>query len=411
MNDSPNFSGPKETPATLALPPGAARDNAVAQQRTRNRKTARPQGKAGGPVKGRSGKGKKSDAKPEAQTASPPPETEKHPASPASGNRCAKKNGRKNRRQPERETQALIYAGPDFSSTIFTMLALPQGRPENKKKAKQAEKPKKEAAKKPSNRMFISILPGEQVEVAIEENKILLEYYLDMLHQSKLKGNIYKGIIQNIDVNLQAAFVDFGIGKNGFLQIAEIHPEYWNGLGDSSEQKKFPPIQKILKVGQEVLVQVVKEPAGNKGAFLTTWLSLAGRFLVLTPGQEQIGVSRKVSDPQERTRLREMMNGLDPGKGFGVIVRTVGDGATKTTLKNDLQYLKRLWREIRKKATDLPAPALLYQEPALSERSIRDYLTEDVGEIWIDDEKEAENVRAMATLLYPRKKKSHPCSY
>ncbi|MBD5642262.1 MAG: Rne/Rng family ribonuclease [Desulfovibrio sp.] len=252
--------------------------------------------------------------------------------------------------------------------------------------------------------MFISVLQGEQVEVGLAEGGALLEYYLDMLHQSKIKGNIYKGVVHNIDPNLQAAFVDYGSGKNGFLQIDQIHPEYWQNPLEPGSDRKFPPIQKILKTGQELLVQVVKEPAGSKGAFLTTWLSLAGRFLVLTPGQEQIGVSRKVTEPEERTRLREMMSGIDPGNGFGVIVRTVGEGATKTTLKNDLQYLKRLWKEIRKRATEVSAPALIHQEPGLPERAVRDYLTEDVSEIWVDDPHEAEHVRAMASLLFPRKK-------
>lgn len=252
-------------------------------------------------------------------------------------------------------------------------------------------------------RMFISVLPGEQVEVALTEDGQLLEYYLDMLHQRKIKGNIYKGVIHNIDTNLQAAFVSYGAGKNGFLQIDEIHPEYWLTHHEPAKGKKFPPIQKVLKAGQEVLVQVVKEPTGSKGAFLTTWLSLAGRFLVLTPGQEQIGVSRKVDDDDERSRLREMMNGIDPGQGLGVIVRTVSAGTTKTTLKTDLQYLKRVWRDIRKKATEVTAPALIYQEPGLSERAVRDYLTEDVGEIWVDNEDVAQSIRETVNLLFPRK--------
>ncbi|OXS28015.1 MAG: ribonuclease [Desulfovibrio sp. MES5] len=251
--------------------------------------------------------------------------------------------------------------------------------------------------------MFISVLPGEQVEVALTEDGQLLEYYLDMLHQRKIKGNIYKGVIHNIDTNLQAAFVSYGAGKNGFLQIDEIHPEYWLTHHEPAKGKKFPPIQKVLKAGQEVLVQVVKEPTGSKGAFLTTWLSLAGRFLVLTPGQEQIGVSRKVDDDDERSRLREMMNGIDPGQGLGVIVRTVSAGTTKTTLKTDLQYLKRVWRDIRKKATEVTAPALIYQEPGLSERAVRDYLTEDVGEIWVDNEDVAQSIRETVNLLFPRK--------
>lgn len=286
------------------------------------------------------------------------------------------------------------------------------GKPAEGNKSAESNKPTIAAnagkapaeAPKGKRRMFISVLPGEQVEVALAEDGQLLEYYLDMLHQRKIKGNIYKGVIHNIDTNLQAAFVSYGAGKNGFLQIDEVHPEYWLAHHEPSKGKKFPPIQKVLKAGQEVLVQVVKEPTGSKGAFLTTWLSLAGRFLVLTPGQDQIGVSRKVDDDDERSRLREMMNGIDPGQGLGVIVRTVSAGTTKTTLKNDLQYLKRVWRDIRKKATEVSAPTLIYQEPGLSERAVRDYLTEDVCEIWVDNDEVAQSVRDTVNLLFPRRK-------
>ncbi len=253
-------------------------------------------------------------------------------------------------------------------------------------------------------RMYISILPGEQVEVAITSNGILDEYYLDMLHQKKLKGNIYRGIIVNIDINLQAAFVDFGAEKNGFLQIDEIHPEYYTSSQEFVRGKKYPPIQNVLRLGQEVLVQVVKEPNGSKGAFLTTWISLAGRFLVLTPGQEQIGISRKVNDEGERHRLRELMNGIDPGDDLGVIVRTVSAGVTQTTLKNDLAYLKRTWNEVRRHATGVTAPACVYREPGLPERAVRDYLTDDVCEIWVDNADIAGRIRDTVAMLFPQKK-------
>ena len=253
-------------------------------------------------------------------------------------------------------------------------------------------------------RMYISILPGEQVEVAITSNGILDEYYLDMLHQKKLKGNIYRGIIVNIDINLQAAFVDFGAEKNGFLQIDEIHPEYYTSSQEFVRGKKYPPIQNVLRLGQEVLVQVVKEPNGSKGAFLTTWISLAGRFLVLTPGQEQIGISRKVNDEGERHRLRELMNGIDPGDDLGVIVRTVSAGVTQATLKNDLAYLKRTWNEVRRHATGVTAPACVYREPGLPERAVRDYLTDDVCEIWVDNADIAGRIRDTVAMLFPQKK-------
>ena len=325
---------------------------------------------------------------------------------PKRKNRRGKRGGR-GRSHKNAATTVAKYLPAIIGEIIFSPLeevarALLKAEPAPK--AASRKKTGKKAEESCKKRMFISVLAGEQVEVGLAEEGVLLEYYLDMLHQSKIKGNIYKGVIHNIDSNLQAAFVNYGVGKNGFLQIDEVHPEYWQTPQEPPQGKKFPPIQKVLKPGQEILVQVVKEPTGNKGAFLTTWLSLAGRFLVLTPGQEQIGVSRKVTDQEERSRLRDLMNGIDPGNGLGVIVRTVGEGATKTTLRTDLQYLKRLWRDIRKKATELSAPALIHQEPGLSERSVRDYLTEDVCEIWVDNEAEAKNVREMAALLFPRKK-------
>lgn len=326
------------------------------------------------------------------------------PATPKTRKSRRGKRGGKGRNH-KNQTAPAFKTPLEIASEILRVPALPCGLViAAKVSARAASKKSGVQNKSPlvTKRMFISVSPGEQVEVGLAEDGELLEYYLDMLHQKKIKGNIYKGVIHNIDTNLQAAFVDYGGGKNGFLQIDQVHPEYWQT--PRSDDKKFPPIQKILKAGQELLVQVVKEPAGSKGAFLTTWLSLAGRFLVLTPGQEQIGVSRKVTDTEERVRLRDLMNGIDPGAGLGVIVRTAGAGATKTTLKTDLQYLKRLWKDIRKKATEAAAPALIHEEPELSERAVRDYLTDDVSEIWVDNEAEAEKVRAMAGLLFPRKK-------
>lgn len=253
-------------------------------------------------------------------------------------------------------------------------------------------------------KMFISVLSGELVEVVLAEDGVVLEYYVEMLHQAKVKGNIYKGTVSNIDANLQAAFISYAGGvKNGFLQIDEVHPEYYLSHQDPAKNRKFPPIQKILKPGQEILVQVVKEPAGTKGAFLTSYLSLPGRFLVLTPGREQIGVSRKVDNDEERSRLRGMLEGLTPGKGLGVIVRTVSEGASKTSLQRDLQFLKRLWKEVRGKGQTAAAPSLIYEELDLSTRAVRDYLTDDVTEVWVDDATTAKQVTELASLLFPKK--------
>ncbi|WP_300716761.1 Rne/Rng family ribonuclease, partial [uncultured Bilophila sp.] len=268
-----------------------------------------------------------------------------------------------------------------------------------------AKKGKKAAKAGPTvdRKMLVSVLPGDMVEVVLTEDGVVREYYVEMTHQVKIRGNIYKGVINNIDANLQAAFVNYGNVKNGFLQIDEVHPEYYLQPHEPTKGRKYPPIQKVLKPGQEVLVQVVKEPNGSKGAFLTTWLSLAGRFLVLTPGQEQIGISRKVEDGEERNRLRDLIRGLEPGEGLGAIVRTVSAGTSKTTLQKDLSFLKRVWKDIRKRATTEAVPSLIYQEPGLASRSVRDYLSDDVSEVWVDDADTAASIREMASLLFPRK--------
>lgn len=275
--------------------------------------------------------------------------------------------------------------------------------------AERAGKSREDAAPVPSlppgtrRVLYVSVVPDEQVEVVITDNGQVAEYFVEMAHQAKIRGNIYKGVINNVDINLQAAFVNFGGGKNGFLQIDEVHPEYWLNHHDSGKGSKYPPIQKVLKNGQELLVQVVKEPAGTKGAFLTTWISLAGRYLVLTPGQEQIGVSRKVEDNEERSRLKELLTGIDPGEEMGVIIRTASEGASKTSIQKDLQYLKRLWKDIRKKGMTEKAPSLIYQEADLATRAVRDYLAEDIHEIWVDDEATQAAIRETTSLLFPRR--------
>ena len=275
---------------------------------------------------------------------------------------------------------------------------------ENLRQNKQANKKTKknnEIKEKLHRVLYVSTVPDEQVEVVITENGVVSEYFVEMAHQSKIRGNIYKGIINNVDTNLQAAFVNFGCGKNGFLQIDEVHPDYW--LTPFNEnQGKYPPIQKVLKVGQEVLVQVVKEPNGSKGAFLTTWISLAGRFLVLTPGQEQIGVSRKVEDNEERQRLRGLLSGIKPGENMGVIIRTASEGASKTNIQKDLQVLKRTWKNIQKQVQKLPAPSLVYQEADLSSRAVRDYLNEDIHEIWVDSKEVEKSVIELMKVVFPK---------
>lgn len=259
------------------------------------------------------------------------------------------------------------------------------------------------AAKKRKRKMFISVLPGEEVEVAVTEDGSLQEYYVEMTHQAKTRGNIYKGKIHNIDPSLQAAFINYGAERNGFLQIDEVHPEYYLESPSADRKGKYPPIQRVLKKGQEILIQVVKEPTGSKGAFVTSYLSLPGRYFVLTPGREQKGISRKVEDEDERKRLKEIASGVKLDEGIGVIVRTASIGQSKTALERDINYLKRLWKEVRARGTSVPTPSMIYQEPDLSARAVRDYLTDDVSEVWVDDKETADRVAEMAALVFPRR--------
>ena len=292
---------------------------------------------------------------------------------------------------------------PDLKPERLPALVQEDPKPSRRNRSSKAADPQPASASKGKRKMFVNVLAGEQVEVAITEEGGLREYYVEMLHQAKVKGNIYKGVINNLDPNLQAAFVSYGAAKNGFLQIDEIHPEYYLSPHEPAKGHKYPLIQKVLKPGQEILVQVVKEPSGSKGAFLTSYLSLPGRYLVLTPGNEQIGISRKVGSDTERARLREILEQLKPGQGLGVIVRTASEGANKTNLQRDLRLLKRLWQDVRKKGSTENAPVMIYQELGLAARAVRDYLTEDIIELWVNDEGIAEQMREIITLLFPKR--------
>jgi len=260
-------------------------------------------------------------------------------------------------------------------------------------------------AERKSRKMFISVLPGEQIEVVLTQNAQIQEYYVEMLQQTKTKRNIYKGMIHNIDSALQAAFVNYGAQRNGFLQVDEVHPEYYLHNVNPSKGQKYPPLQKVLRPGQEVLVQVVKEPTGEKGAFLTTYLTLPGRYFVLTPGKEQISISRKIEDEKERKRLKEIVAEMKLDSGIGVILRTVSSGQSKTNLSRDLQFLKRLWGDIRKKGVKSEAHTLLYEEKDLAFRAVRDYLTSDVREVWVDHAGTAKQIQEFAALVFPRRKR------
>lgn len=276
--------------------------------------------------------------------------------------------------------------------------------PKAAKAPKEAKEPKEgaESKKKHNKKMFIGVLPGELVEVVLTEESAVQEYFVEMLHQAKTKGNIYKGYIHNIDAALQAAFINYGAERNGFLQIDEVHPEYYQGSYPLKKGARYPLIQKVLKPGQEILVQAVKEPTGKKGAFVTSYLSLPGRYFVYTLGRDQQGVSRKIEDEKERERLKSCIDQISPPEGVGLIVRTAGIGRAKTELVRDYKFLHRLWGEIKKKAQTEKPPALVYKELELAVRAARDYLTPDVSEVWVDDPETFEQIRDYVALAFPK---------
>jgi ribonuclease E len=245
-----------------------------------------------------------------------------------------------------------------------------------------------------SIKILINAIDPEECRVAKVKANKLEEFYIESAAREITQGNIYKGIISRIEPSLQAVFVDYGAERHGFLQRHEIHSDYFRDSdgGDHS-------IDKIVKRGQEVMVQVTKEPFMKKGAMLTTYISLAGRHLVLMPGSDKLGISRKIEDEEERKRLKDLVDKLKPPEGFGLIVRTVGINSTKTLLSRDLKYLLRLWKTIKQSVMKEPAPVLLYRERDLVLRSIRDYFTPDVTEILIDNPSVYHEVRNFIKII------------
>jgi ribonuclease E len=238
--------------------------------------------------------------------------------------------------------------------------------------------------------------PGECRIAKVKDNK-LEEFHIESSAREITHGNIYKGTIARIEPSLQAVFVDYGAERNGFLQKNEIHSDYFQ---DNLSQSQ--PISSMVKRGQELLVQVTKDPIMKKGAMLTTFISLAGRFVVLMPGSDTKGISRKIEDEEERKRIKEILNGLKIPKDYGVIVRTAGSSCTKTMISQDISYLVRLWKEIKRNVMEQPTPALMYKERNLVLRSLRDYFTPDIGEILIDDDAMYHEAREFITIISPK---------
>ena len=228
-------------------------------------------------------------------------------------------------------------------------------------------------------RMLINATQSEELRVALVDGQRLYDLDIESGAREQKKANIYKGKITRVEPSLEAAFVDFGAERHGFLPLKEISREYFS----SPHQGGRPSIKDVIREGQEVIIQVDKEERGNKGAALTTLISLAGRYLVLMPNNPRAGgISRRI-EGDERAELRETLSLLNIPAEMGVIVRTAGLGRSKEELQWDLDYLLQLWSSIQE-AAEQPAPLLIYQESNVIIRAIRDYLRQDIGEVLID---------------------------
>ncbi len=235
--------------------------------------------------------------------------------------------------------------------------------------------------------------------VAILEGGKLVELYIERPLQHRVVGNLYKGIVANVLPGMQAAFVDIGLEKNAFLYVDDIFTEF-------NDENPPPPrgaIEKLLKVGEEIMVQVIKEPFGSKGARVTGQITLPGRYLVLVPGADYVGVSRRIESQVERERLRREAEKLRP-ENLGLIVRTVAEGVDNEILEQDLQFLAQMWHRILQRFQQKTAPAVIYQDLALTCRIARDFFVENFSSFLIDNEHEYEKVREIIEYISPQLK-------
>ncbi len=264
-----------------------------------------------------------------------------------------------------------------------------------------------------SREMLINVAEREECRVAVVENGSLEELYVERASLGSHVGNIYKGRVVNIESGIQAAFIDFGIGKNGFLHISDLHPKYTSNssnyktesIGRRQALKERPLIQNCLRKGQELVVQVTKEGIKTKGPTLSTYLALPGKYLVMMPWMKKHGVSHKIEDEDERKRLREFLDQCNPPKGQGFIIRTAGQGCSKRDIQNDLNYLRRLWNAIEKRIKNEDAPGELYQESDLVIRALRDVFNSKIKKIICDSETVVRKIKDFLSIASPRFKR------
>ena len=268
------------------------------------------------------------------------------------------------------------------------------------------------APKKVGNQLVISCEKLER-RVALLEDGVLEEYNIERDTDRNIVGSIFKGKVKNIEHGLKAMFVDIGFEKNAFLHFWDALPgldssvEEVNRARERKSKKKVTAkeIPEVYPVGSEVMVQVTKGPISNKGPRITTNISLAGRYLVLMPHNDQSGISRKIEDPKERERLRQILQKLEIPEGVGVIIRTIGEGQRARYFVRDLGLLLEQWRQIEESFRTKPAPAVLFQEPDLIDRTVRDFLTDEISTVYCDDEAAVSRMQNLVGQISQRSKK------
>ncbi len=248
-------------------------------------------------------------------------------------------------------------------------------------------------------RMLINATQPEEIRVALVDGQWLYDLDIENRLREQKKANIYKGKITRIEPSLEAAFVDYGAERHGFLPLKEISREYFQKQPKDIEGRLR--IRDVVKEGQQVIIQVDKEERGNKGAALTTFISLAGRYLVLMPNNPRAGgISRRI-DGNDRADLKDALSGIEVPKGMGVIVRTAGVGRSSEELQWDLSYLQQLWADIKRQSDSSDAPKFLFQESNVIIRAIRDYLRPDIGEVIVDNRQAYELATAFIQQVMP----------
>lgn len=254
-----------------------------------------------------------------------------------------------------------------------------------------------------SKTMLVNVTHVEETRVAVVEDGILAAYDIETLNRTTLKGNIYNAVVESVHASLEAAFVHIGPDLKGFLPLDQLN---FRLLPKQVEGRKFGKIGQHLKPGHKLLVQAVREPFHGKPPTVSTYFSLPGRFLVLMPGVESAGVSRKIEDDKQRDRLKKIIDELTVPDGFGVIVRTAGIGQTKAELQRDLRYLLRLWESIQRASQTHEFPSRVYQEADLVIRTIRDHLTPDIKEVVVDSKETFDSAQAFARDVMPSRAKT-----